>query len=322
MLQLCEDNSKIIKKADLSVGLEVQIISKVLTTAYVASGTVQSVAVRSIRKRPFVNVLVRNILSLSELLPTSGILPDQDGKTYGDLILPATIMVPLNDLRKTFDKPDVVPSDGNNDEPTDAFDSIRSIYEDWKIKLTALSHETFSEMTNPVERTSIEDEHSCGLQSEAFHSEYPLDHSEESNIDTTTFTRVLQDIWHVMHRLKLPVNHGARIGFSRAMRDAIFIMDQEDVRKVTHHLRKDGHNFEDFYASNPTWILARVRRHVPSPDRLVQRLGHVFCSFGPMRDATTGQPLFRKADYQISISILKHAAKGCFSDPPGIVKKI
>jgi hypothetical protein len=39
-----------------------------------------------------------------------------------------------------------------------------------------------------------------------------------------------------------------------------------------------------------------------------------------MRDATTGQPLFRKADYQISI--LKHAAKGCFSDPPGIVQKI
>jgi hypothetical protein len=75
-------------------------------------------------------------------------------------------------------------------------------------------------MTNPVERTSIEDEHSCGLQSEAFHSEDPLDHSEESNIDITAFTRVLQDIWHVMHRLKLPANHRARIGFSRALRDA------------------------------------------------------------------------------------------------------
>uniref|UniRef100_A0A7R9WEC4 Uncharacterized protein n=1 Tax=Pseudictyota dubia TaxID=2749911 RepID=A0A7R9WEC4_9STRA len=52
--------------------------------------------------------------------------------------------------------------------------------------------------------------------------------------------RIFGDAFHVMDRVKVPIHHTAKAAYFRALREAMFLMDATDVRKVKEVLRKKG----------------------------------------------------------------------------------
>lgn len=136
--------------------------------------------------------------------------------------------------------------------------------------------------------------------------------------DTAIRSRVIGDLWHLMHQFRIPVHHGLRRPFSRALRDAIFIPDPGDKAAVEVVLKKKNLAWEQMLLWNSDWLWRRVRRFVPRPDVLLPRVSKVFEVFGPLKDATTGEPLFNKASIQKAKNVLENIRLGYYSDPPGI----
>lgn len=68
---------------------------------------------------------------------------------------------------------------------------------------------------------------------------------------------------------------------------------------------------------NWDWIAKRIKRYVPEPANLLERVKMVFVLYSLNKDAKTGEPLFNSRAFAEAIKLLKHIALGCFSDPPG-----
>lgn len=58
--------------------------------------------------------------------------------------------------------------------------------------------------------------------------------------DSILYSRVLQDIFHVMQRFDLNQSHGLHKDFYRALRDAIFIRDETDVQNLKRHFSQNS----------------------------------------------------------------------------------
>lgn len=50
-------------------------------------------------------------------------------------------------------------------------------------------------------------------------------------------TRVLKDIFHLMDMIKIPKRHGLSKKFSRVLRDAIFVYEQNDKQTVEDYFK-------------------------------------------------------------------------------------
>ncbi|KAG1786521.1 uncharacterized protein HD556DRAFT_1506943 [Suillus plorans] len=119
---------------------------------------------------------------------------------------------------------------------------------------------------------------------------------------------VLGDIWHLMDQFKISIHHGLRRPFSCALRDAIFLPDPEDLAAVEEVLVKKNTCFRQMVLTNSDWVWQRIKRLVPPPEILAPRVAEVLQTYGPLKDAVTGQPLFNDASWE----------KAClYSDPPG-----
>jgi hypothetical protein len=130
--------------------------------------------------------------------------------------------------------------------------------------------------------------------------------------------RVLGDIWHLMDQFKISVHHGLRRPFSRALRDALFLPDPEDKAAVERVLEKRKTTFKQMVLSKPDWVWQRVKRYVPPPEILVARVHIVLQTYGPLKDATTGLPLFNDASWDKARCVVENIRMGFYSDPPGI----
>ena len=96
-------------------------------------------------------------------------------------------------------------------------------------------------------------------------------------------------------------------------------MDPGDRHAVEEVLQKMGNmTYEAKLLCKPKWVLARVRRYVPPPEILFDRVAAVIKMFGPLKDSTTGQPLFTEKAWDMMKNILEHIHRGYYSDPPGI----
>ena len=136
---------------------------------------------------------------------------------------------------------------------------------------------------------------------------------------TVLRSRILGDIWHLFHQFPIPLHHGLRRPFSRALSSAIFFTDPGDRHAVEEVLQKMGNmTYEAKLLCKPKWVLARVRRYVPPPEILFDRVAAVVKTFGPLKDSTTGQPLFTEKAWDVMKNILEHIRRGYYSDPPGI----
>jgi hypothetical protein len=149
--------------------------------------------------------------------------------------------------------------------------------------------------------------------------EWPID---DDNImpqrDTyELLTRVLGDAFHVMDRVKVPMHHDFKAAYFRALRGAIFILNPQDVQNV-----KDVNNitmekeWEKLVAFDFKYIAQRVRRRIPPPEMLFQRLKIVFAHFADKVDAKTNKPLFNASAKHKAALVLHLCKSGLLSDPP------
>jgi len=131
-------------------------------------------------------------------------------------------------------------------------------------------------------------------------------------------SRVLKDAWHAFDMLTISKSHGLRKEFARALRDALFIVNPSDKAKVDARLKSEGSSWEEKLKYHPKSLWPLVRRTIPPPKYLYKIVEALFKTYGPLKDATTGQPLFTAATWKSAKSILKLIEAGYLSDPPGI----
>lgn len=145
--------------------------------------------------------------------------------------------------------------------------------------------------------------------------------SSVSDSQSTVTTRVLLDPFHAMKRIKVPRNHSSAWIFYQKLRDHMFEINEEDKAAVTAYLVTTGTTFEKKMESCPEWILQRVRRRIPQPAVLKERLEHVFQLFISEEhdDPITGLPLLNEDARKEFRSIIDdHVVKGCLSDPADV----
>jgi hypothetical protein len=131
-------------------------------------------------------------------------------------------------------------------------------------------------------------------------------------------SRVLGDIWHLMDQFKISVHHGLRRPFARALRDALLLPDPEDKAAVERVLEKCNTTFAEKVLCKSDWVWQRIKRFVPPPEVLVPRVCAVLQMYGPLKDATTGLPLFNDASWDKAKNVIENIRMGFYSDPPGI----
>ena len=157
------------------------------------------------------------------------------------------------------------------------------------------------------------------IESQRYGQQILLD-ATTSSWDTTLRSRVLKDPFHVFNMLRLSATHALRKEFARALRDVLFVPDQEDRHRITNWLSitKPSRTFEQMQAANPGWLWKHCRRIIPPPEVLSPLLDNLFLTYGPLLDATTNLPLFNKANWKTAKQIREMTRQGFISDPPGI----
>lgn len=133
-------------------------------------------------------------------------------------------------------------------------------------------------------------------------------------------SRVLKDPFHVFNMFYISTGHGLRVDFARALRDALFLLDPEDVEKINAWGRTQNPPVDIHYLliHRPRWVLQRCKRVIPPPEQLYPAVAEVFKSWGALKDAKTGLPLFNKNAWKTAKHILEMIYGGFLSDPPGI----
>ncbi|KAG2211860.1 hypothetical protein INT47_004547 [Mucor saturninus] len=97
------------------------------------------------------------------------------------------------------------------------------------------------------------------------------------------YTRVVKDILYFMDMIKPYERHTFYKEFVRRFSESLFVMDEQDQDIVKKTLETYGLSWDNKIKYDRTWILKRVRRKVPSPDKLLPTLVYLFLSFGPLK---------------------------------------
>ena len=116
--------------------------------------------------------------------------------------------------------------------------------------------------------------------------------------DFASFSAVLDDIFHFLDRVKLSMHHPSKKDYFVALRDAVMIEDEDDMKKVVAALKKVGLSDEQIKQRkkfNYKWFSLRVKRYVPEPKILYERVRAVYAMFGDRKDNTKAdsKPLFK-----------------------------
>lgn len=133
-------------------------------------------------------------------------------------------------------------------------------------------------------------------------------------------SRVLKDPFHVFKMFYISRAHGLRFDFMNALRDAIFIPNVEDRRRIEAWgaTLSPQIMFEDLKKQCPDTLWKHCRRIIPPPELLYSLVKQVFDAYGPLRDAQTGRPLFDSNNWKVAKNVLELIRLGQLSDPPGI----
>jgi ribonuclease D len=143
-------------------------------------------------------------------------------------------------------------------------------------------------------------------------------HMLEQN-QNVCLTRVLLDAFHWIKRITemLDRQHGAYYNFCRALSNAVFIHDQSDMEKVQKVLAEKDMSVDRAWDDKEEYMMARVRRTIPQPEILLERIYQVLNEYRNVTDATTRDPLIDDRLFGKIERHLVHVRKGCLSDPPG-----
>lgn len=134
---------------------------------------------------------------------------------------------------------------------------------------------------------------------------------------------VLSDVFHLIHRVKVPVHHELKKAYHHSIREAFFVWDQEKLEALKKAMiEKDGITTEDFNKMlyfNASFMLMCVPRYIPPPSQLYFQVRAVYELFGHRLDSKTGCPLFNDRNYRKAKEVLDDILSGYASDPPGFV---
>ncbi|KAF8057979.1 hypothetical protein FPV67DRAFT_1525179 [Lyophyllum atratum] len=133
-------------------------------------------------------------------------------------------------------------------------------------------------------------------------------------------TRVPKDPFHLFNMFYISVAHGLRVDFSSALRDALFIPDEADKQRIIvwGAAQNPPQTWDYMLRTKAKWLWRHCKRTIPPPEQLYPLVEGVFRTYGPLKDAKTGLPLFNAAAWGVSKNILDLVRKGHVSDPPGI----
>lgn len=121
-----------------------------------------------------------------------------------------------------------------------------------------------------------------------------------------------------MDRIYLPRRHGCRASFLRLFSDVIFVFDEKDKALLTARFEKSGSSWDQEYKTRRKYCLARCRRYIATIKEITPLLVQLFETYGPMKDAKTGAPLFNKEAWKQAKLVLEIVRDGFLSDPPGV----
>jgi hypothetical protein len=156
-----------------------------------------------------------------------------------------------------------------------------------------------------------------GLNEESCSSTSSYETMSTANPNATMAT-VLLDAFHAIKRVTdtLSRKHPGLMLFARDMRDAIFVINDEDRNAVETVLLSNGSNFDLKLKSDPSWVFQRVRRTIPQPDVLMLRIQKVIEKFkSPTFNHSVHGSLIKPETEKQVKNLLLHIRKGCLSDP-------
>lgn len=79
-----------------------------------------------------------------------------------------------------------------------------------------------------------------------------------------------------------------------------------------------GTSFSDLVYTKPHWVWKRCKRHIRAPEIIYPLIEKLFKTYGPLKDASTGQPLFNRHAWKSAQGVLRTIKDGFVSDPPGV----
>ena len=133
---------------------------------------------------------------------------------------------------------------------------------------------------------------------------------------------VKADPMHVMDRILrlLSKKHGAHGLFSRRLSQSMMLSNLKDALAAKAVAAEKWPNtpWAEVLFRRSRWLNRRVRRFIPPPDVLVDRLQAVYTEFRGIVDATTGSPLFTPQADKAFKAVIKLAQSGAVSDHPGV----
>ncbi|KAJ1530052.1 hypothetical protein HK096_008731 [Nowakowskiella sp. JEL0078] len=103
-----------------------------------------------------------------------------------------------------------------------------------------------------------------------------------------------------------------------ALRDAMFVVDDNDKKKVEQVLKKIDKSYDKMLRFNPSWLWKQIKHYIPKPNELLQSVTLVFEKYVPMLCSRTGNKLFSKVTWNEANNLLDTIRRGHFSDPPGV----
>ena len=166
----------------------------------------------------------------------------------------------------------------------------------------------------------------------------PKAHWYQGDYELWKSVRVKLDaVHHTMMRFEraLRKKHGAYAHFMSRLRDAIFMINNDDVAALKQVLkarwfkRRARRNpsvpddelraavdkdVEQRFLENYAWFAHKVRRHIPEPKTLEKNLRDLADTFATVPDAKTEAQLFTPKTWSVFTETIAHVRKGCLSD--------
>jgi hypothetical protein len=123
------------------------------------------------------------------------------------------------------------------------------------------------------------------------------------------------DPFHVLDRMYVK-KHVYRKHFFEMFREAMFIMDKTDLENVLKV--NPGEEFRKRVLNKwLPYVQKRIRRYIPQPSVLFERLSSVYEFFKDKKDSK-GILLLSKQNREDFLNILEHCKMGCLSDPENV----
>ncbi|KAI7846547.1 hypothetical protein BDC45DRAFT_577112 [Circinella umbellata] len=131
-------------------------------------------------------------------------------------------------------------------------------------------------------------------------------------------TRILKDPFHLMAQLKVPKKQSLAKEFARRLRDALFLIDKDDRRRIETYLQSQNIIFKYMLSKNPAWVLKQVKRVIPPPNELYPVVELLFQEYGRQKCSLTNRTLFDDQTWKQAENVLNTIQCGYVSDPPDV----